>query len=57
MFQRESLNYYSCQPRLGWLIPVVDGFSVSESSLMEFHACGLLKENIAAISINEENKL
>lgn len=57
MFQRESLNYYSCKPRLRWFIPVVEGFSISESPLMEFHAYGLLKENITAVSINEENKL
>lgn len=57
MFQRESLSYYSCKPRLRWLIPAVEGFSVPESPLMEFHAYGSLKENITAISVNEENKL
>lgn len=57
MIQRESLNYHSCEPQLRCFIPVVEGFSISESPLMEFHACGLLKENITGISINEENKL
>lgn len=57
MFQRESLNYHSCEPRLRWFIPVVEGFSISESPLMEFHTYGLLKENITGILVNEENKL